>query len=68
MAEVAGAQRDVQAFEANIREALRRGFSLQQISGQPHWKLFYQDEVLRDSVQKLVRVYGDPSILDSLGP
>jgi len=68
IAEVAGTQRDVVGFEANIREALRRGFSLHQIRGQPNWKAFYQDELLRDSVQKLIRVYGDPSILKSLAP
>ena len=66
VAEVAGYQGDVASFEANIREALRRGFSLHQIGNQKQWKTFYQDDRLRDSVQKLVRVYGDPSILKSL--
>ena len=66
VAEVAGHQGDVASFEANIREALRRGFSLHQIGGQPQWKSFYADERLKDSVQKLVKVYGDPSILKSL--
>ena len=68
LAEIAGHQKDAIRFEANIKEALRHGFSLHQIRGQPQWKTFYQDEVLRDSVQKLVKVYGDPSILKSLEP
>lgn len=66
LAEVAAARHDPVAFEAQMREALRRGFSFRTIAGLPNWKAYYADPALRDSIEKLVTVYGDPRILDSL--
>jgi len=66
LAEVAAHQGDSVAFEAHIREALRRGFTFQLIVGLPNWKTFYADPRMRDSIEKLVTVYGDRRILDSL--
>lgn len=65
-AEVAGWRRDPDAFEAHLREALRRGFTFREIEGRDNWRAFYADPVLRDSIRKLVTVYGDDSTLDSL--
>lgn len=67
-AEVAAHQRDIEAFELHMREALRRGFSFEEIRGLPNWRAFYADPDLRDSINKLITVYGTPSVLESLLP
>jgi len=66
LAEVAAHRQDPERFEEHMREALRRGFSFRQIEGLPNWKAFYADPVMRDSVEKLVTVYGDRRTLDTL--
>lgn len=66
LAEVAAHRQDPLTFERHMREALRRGFSFQMIEGLPNWKTFYADPLLRDSIEKLVTVYGTPSVIDSL--
>lgn len=67
-AEVAAHQHQAEPFETWMREALERGFSFRQIEGQPQWKGFYADPALRDSVEKLITVYGTPDTLDTLRP
>ncbi|MEZ4236724.1 MAG: tetratricopeptide repeat protein [Myxococcota bacterium] len=66
LAEVAALGHDPAAFEANLKEALRRGFSLRQIAGQPNWKAFYADPALQDVLDKLLTVYAAPEVRDSL--
>ena len=66
LAEVAAQQHDAARFEDHLREALRRGFTFRTIAGLPNWKGFYADPALSDSIEKLVTVYGDRAILDSL--
>lgn len=66
LAEVAAHRKDADAFEQHMREALRRGFTFQMIEGLPNWKGFYADPVLRDSIDKLVTVYGTPGVIESL--
>ena len=68
LAEIAAARHDPVAFEAHMREALRRGFSFRTIQGLPNWKAYYADPALTDSIRKLVTVYGGPGILESLAP
>lgn len=53
-------------FEAHLKEALRRGFTFEQIAGEPVWRGFYARPALGDRIEKLVRVYGDPAVLDTL--
>lgn len=65
-AEVAAHQQSPEAFELHMREALRRGFSFRQIEGLPNWQAFYADPVMRDSIEKLVTVYGDRKTLETL--
>ena len=65
-AEVAAHRRDAPSFERHLKEALRRGFRFRTISGLPNWRAFYADPVLRTSITKLVTVYSDPSILETL--
>ena len=66
LAEVAAHQQDTVAFEEQMHEALRRGFSFRQIEGLPNWKAFYADPAMRDSVAKLVTVYGSADTLKTL--
>lgn len=67
-AEVAAHLHDAEGFERWMRIALERGFSFRQIQGLPNWKAFYADPALRDSVEKLITVYGSDEVLDSLQP
>lgn len=68
LAEVAAHQGRPDAFEEHIREALRRGFSFREIAGLPNWQKFYADPVMSDSVEKMITVYGDRRVLESLVP
>ena len=69
LAEVAAHQHDPDAFEIAMREALRRGFSFEMIAGLPNWKGFYADPAMRDSVEKMITVFGSEETLNSLkGP
>lgn len=65
-AEVAAHQRDAPRFEGHLKEAIRRGFRFRTIAGLPNWREFYADPVLRVSIRKLVTVYSEPSVLDTL--
>jgi hypothetical protein len=49
-----------------MKQALARGFSFRQIEGLPPWKGFYADPVMRDSIEKLITVYGTPETLETL--
>ena len=68
LAEIAAHQQDPAVFETNMKEAIRRGFSFRTIEGLPNWQAFYGDPVMRDSIEKMVTVYGEPSTLDTLRP
>lgn len=68
LAEVGALEHDPVAFERDLKEALRRGFTLRTIAGQPNWKTFYADPALRDTLDKLLTVYGDDDIRRSLAP
>ena len=65
-AEVAAHQQQPEAFETWMRQALERGFSFRHIEGSPPWKAFYADPVMRDSLEKLITVYGTPETLRTL--
>ena len=66
LGEIAAHEGEADAFEVHMREALRRGFSFNQIRGLANWKEFYANPVMHDSIEKLVTVYGDPVVLRSL--
>lgn len=63
LAEVAAAQSDPERFEEHTREALRRGFTFRDVTCHPNWRTYHADPMLRDSVEKLITVYGDPQTL-----
>ena len=67
-AEVAAHRQDPEAFEQHMHQALKRGFSFRQIEGLPNWKAFYADPAMRDSIEKMITVYGSTAIIDSLRP
>ncbi len=67
-AEVAAHRQDAEGFELHMHEALKRGFSFRQIEGLPNWKGFYADPKMRDSVEKMITVFGSREILKSLEP
>lgn len=66
LAECAAAQHDPAGFEEHIREALRSGFSFRQIAGLPNWQAYYADPAMRDSIEKMITVYGDRDVLTTL--
>lgn len=66
LAETAAHRHDAEKFEAHVREALARGFSFREIETLPNWHGFYADPAIRDSIEKLVTVYGNPATLDAL--
>ena len=68
LAEVAAHRQDPVAFEDHIREALRRGFSFREVAGLPNWQQYYADPIMHDSVVKMVTVYGERRVLETLAP
>lgn len=68
LAEVAAARGDAAGFEKHLRKALEEGFSFRNIEGLPNWQRYYADPRIRDSLEKMVTVYGDASSLKTLEP
>lgn len=66
LAEVAGARGDATALERHVREALRHGFSFRDVACLPAWQGYYANPALRDSLDKLITVYGEPGTLDRI--
>lgn len=66
LAQIAANQHDPAGFEAALREALRLGFSLRTITGNPAWKAWWADPVMRPAVERMVGGYAEPGVLDSL--
>lgn len=66
LAEVAADGHDAATFEAELQEALRRGFTFRQIAGLPNWRAYYADPALHDTLRGLLVVYADPAIEASL--
>lgn len=68
LAEIAAHQQDPEAFERHVRDALERGFSFRDIAGLPNWQKYYADPVMHDSIVKMITVYGDRKVLETLAP
>lgn len=66
LAEVSALEHDPVGLELNIKDALRKGFSFRQIAGQENWRGFYADPALTDTLDKLLTVYADPGVRESL--
>ena len=67
-ADVAGRQSDAAGFETHVHEALRRGFRMEQVRTLDQWRDYYADPRLRDTVVKLVQVYGSRDLLEDISP
>jgi tetratricopeptide (TPR) repeat protein len=57
---------DAEAFERDLREALRFGFSFRDVAGQPAWKAFFADPRLHDTLDRMLVVYADEDVRASL--
>ncbi len=66
LAELAGHDRDVAAFEEHLMAALRNGFDLRTLLADPTWTSWISDPGLGPVLQKLIIVYGDERILEGL--
>ena len=69
LAELAGEKKNTAAFEGWLEEAIRRGFSFQQIVwGSEKWAKYLSDPELGDIMKRLITVHEDESILESWPP
>jgi tetratricopeptide (TPR) repeat protein len=66
LAQVDAHQQRPEDFEKHLREALRLGFSFRLIEGQPAWRAFYADPTIHDVLDRLLRYYADPDVIESL--
>lgn len=66
LAELAGRDGDVIAFEDHLMAALRQGFDLRTLLADPTWRSWFRDPRLGPVLRKLVIVYGDERMLEGL--
>jgi tetratricopeptide (TPR) repeat protein len=66
LAELAGKEHQIAAFESWLEKAIQRGFSFENaVVGSPTWGTFLEDPELGDILRRLITVYGDESILEN---
>lgn len=65
LADVAARQGDAVEFEAQLVVALRHGFPLATVTGDPHWRAYWRDPALGPVLRKLGAVYADPQLLEA---
>jgi tetratricopeptide (TPR) repeat protein len=65
-AQVAASRQDPVGLETHLREALDRGLALAVVAGQPAWRRFYRDPLLRPVIERMVGMHADPAVLESL--
>lgn len=66
LAEIAGKNQQIGAFESWLEKAIQRGFSFEHVvQGNPTWGSFLEDPDLGDILLRLITVYGDESILEN---
>lgn len=56
------------ALMDHLRQAVRFGFRFEWMAGNPLWVEAAKDPDLRDVLERMIRVYGDPDILSTLIP
>lgn len=66
LADVAARRGDVAGFERHLVEALRHGFAVQAVVGDPRWRGYAKDERLGPVLRRLVVVYQGEGVLDAL--
>ena len=63
LAELAGLQGDVEAFDRELKVAVSRGFQFKTVVGDPTWTGFLEDPALGEVLERLIVVYGEEHIL-----
>jgi tetratricopeptide (TPR) repeat protein len=66
LADIAARRGDADGFETHLLDALRQGFSLKTVTEDPRWHGYFADPALGPVIRRLVTVYDDESILDTL--
>ncbi|HMV66352.1 MAG TPA: tetratricopeptide repeat protein [Myxococcota bacterium] len=66
LAQIAANRHDPEGFESALREALRLGFSLRTVAGNPAWRAWWADPAMRPTIERMVGSYAEPAVLDSL--
>jgi tetratricopeptide (TPR) repeat protein len=65
LAELAGTNGEIAAFESWLEKAIRRGFSFEStVRGNATWGAFLQDEALGDIMRRLITVYENEALLE----
>ena len=67
MAHLAGLASDAKAFEDHIMDAIRHGFQLDAVRGDPDWKEFARHSTLRPVLRKIIVLYGDDELRKWIG-
>ena len=65
LADLAGRDRDAEAFERWLKEALRRGFSFRVVEADPTWAGFLDTPELADVLRTLATVYGNEQVIEA---
>lgn len=65
LAELAGIDGDLVAFDTHLKEALRRGFRFATVVDDPRWTGFLADEHLGEILRRLMVVYGEERTLEA---
>ena len=65
LAEIAARRGQAERFEAQLRRALRAGFSFRVVVGDSNWLGYYREPALRDVIRRLVTVYSDERLLQA---
>ncbi|MFZ5476575.1 MAG: tetratricopeptide repeat protein [Myxococcota bacterium] len=66
LADLAARARDVERFEAHLLDALRNGFAVRDVAGDPRWHDYLADPELGPVLRRLVVVYQDEAVLEAL--
>lgn len=66
LAEMAARDRDPAAFEAHLTDALGHGFDFRAVIEDPNWRRWAVDPTLGPVIEKLIVVYSDEKLLDTL--
>ena len=59
LAHIAGLTQDPVLFERHLMAAIRHGFDLEKVIGDPDWSRFVADADLRPVLRKVVVLYGN---------
>jgi tetratricopeptide (TPR) repeat protein len=66
LADVAARERRPADFERHLLDALRHGFALRSLVGDPHWRGYARDAELGPVLRRVITVYQDESLFDAL--